>query len=148
MALKVKALVTQSCPTLCEHMDCSPSFSSVHGILQARILEWVAISFSRIFPTQGSNWDLPHCRFFTVWAIWGSPQVALVVKNPPANAGYVRDAGSIPGLGRFLGKGNGNLLQYSCLENPTDRGAWQAIVHRVTKSWIRLKRLSTHRGKH
>ena len=51
-------------------------------------------------------------------------QVALVVKNPPANAGDVRDAGSIPGSGRSLGVGNGNLLQYSCLENPIDRGAW------------------------
>ena len=53
-----------------------------------------------------------------------------VVKNLPANAG---DAGSIPGLGRSPGVGNGNPLQYSCLENPMDRGAWQAAVHRVTK---------------
>ena len=53
----------QSCPTLCDPMDCSPPGSSVHGILQARILEWVAISFSRgIFPTQGSNPGLPDCR--------------------------------------------------------------------------------------
>ena len=55
--------VAQSCPALCDPMDCSPSGSSVHGILQARILEWVAISFSRgISPTQGSNLGLPHCR--------------------------------------------------------------------------------------
>ena len=55
--------VTQSCPTLCNPVGCSPPGSSVHGILQARILEWVAISFSRgIFPTQGSNPGLPHCR--------------------------------------------------------------------------------------
>ena len=55
--------VTQSCPTLCDRVDCSPPGSSVHGILQARILEWVAISFSRgIFPTQGSNPGLLHCR--------------------------------------------------------------------------------------
>ena len=51
-------------------------------------------------------------------------QVLLVVKNPPANAGDVRDLGSIPGLGRSLGEGNGNPLQYYCLENPMDRGAW------------------------
>ena len=51
-------------------------------------------------------------------------QVALVVKNPPVNAGEVRDAGSIPGSGISPGKGNGNPLQYSCLENPMDRGAW------------------------
>ena len=49
--------------------------------------------------------------------------VALVVKNPPANAGDARDVGSIPGLGKSPGEGNGNPLQHSCLENPTDRGA-------------------------
>ena len=54
-------------------------------------------------------------------------QVALVVKNPPANEG---DLGLIPGLGRYPGGGHGNPLQYSCLENPMDRGAWQAVVHR------------------
>ena len=55
--------VAQSCPTLCDPVDCSSPGSSVHGILQARILEWVAISFSRgISPTQGSNPGLPHCR--------------------------------------------------------------------------------------
>ena len=64
--------------------------------------------------------------------------MALVVKNPPANAGDTRDVGSMPGLGRSPGGGNGNLLQYSCLENPKDRGAWQATVHRVTKSWTQL----------
>ena len=56
-------------------------------------------------------------------------------KGPPANAGDTRDAGSIPGLGRSPGGGNGNPLQNSCPENPMDRGAWQAIVHRVAKSW-------------
>ena len=58
-----------------------------------------------------------------------------VVKNLPANAGDIRDAGLIPGSGRFPGGGHGNLLQYSCLENPMDRGAWQVTVHNVTKSW-------------
>ena len=57
-----------------------------------------------------------------------------MVKNLPANAGELRDTGSIPGLGRSPGGGNGNLLQYSCLENPMDREAWWAIVHGVTKS--------------
>ena len=66
-----------------------------------------------------------------------------MVKNPPANAGDIRDLGSIPGLGRSLGEGYGNPLQYSCLENPMHRGAWRATVHRVTQSQTRLKRLST-----
>ena len=55
-------------------------------------------------------------------------------KNPPANAGDIRDMGSIPGLGRSPEGGHANPLQYSCLENPKDRGAWWATVHRVTKS--------------
>ena len=60
-------------------------------------------------------------------------QVALVVKSLPANAGDIRDAGSIPRLGRSPGEGHGNPLQYSCLENPMDRGAWWAIIHRVAE---------------
>ena len=55
----------------------------------------------------------------------------LAVKNPHSNAGVVRDTGSIPGLGRSPGGGNGNTLQYSCLENPMDRAAWQATAHGV-----------------
>ena len=61
--------------------------------------------------------------------------VVLVVKNLLANARDVGDLGSIPGLGRSPGRGNGKSLQYSCLENPMDRGAWRAIVHGVAKSW-------------
>ena len=57
-----------------------------------------------------------------------------MVKNPPADAGDIRDMGSIPGSGRSPGGGHGNPLQYSCLENPMDRGAWRAVVHRVTES--------------
>ena len=67
--------------------------------------------------------------------VWAS-QVALVVKNLPENAGDISDVGSIPGLGRSPGEGNGNSLQYSCPENPMDRGAWPAIVHGVTVSQI------------
>ena len=63
-------------------------------------------------------------------------QVVLVVKNPPASGGDIRDESSIPGLGRFFGGGHGNPLQYSCLEDPMYRGAWQATVHGVTKSRI------------
>ena len=62
-------------------------------------------------------------------------QGGSVVKNPPANAG---DKGLIPGLGRFPGEENGNPLQYSCLENPMDRGSWKATVHGVAKSCTQL----------
>ena len=68
----------------------------------------------------------------------------LVVKNLPANAGDIRDVGLIPGSGRSPGGGNGNPFQDLCLENPMDRGAWQATVHRVAKSQTQLKRLSRH----
>ena len=57
-----------------------------------------------------------------------------MVKNPPASAGDTRDTGSIPGSGRSPERGNGNPLQYSCLENPMDRGAWWATVHAVAES--------------
>ena len=59
--------------------------------------------------------------------------MALKVKNSPANAGNMR-SGFVPGLGRFPGEGNGNSLQYSCWENPMDRGAWWAMIHRVAES--------------
>ena len=71
-----------------------------------------------------------------------------MVKNPPANAGDIKDSGWMPGLGGFPGGGNGNPLQYSCLENHRDRGAWWATVHRVVKSWTQLKQLSTHTHMH
>ena len=65
-----------------------------------------------------------------------------MVKNPSANAADIRDVGLIPGSERSPGGGHGNPFQYSCLENPMDRGARRAIVHRVTKSQTRLKQLS------
>ena len=65
--------------------------------------------------------------------------MAVVVKNPPANAGVGRDVSSIPGLGRSPGGGHGNPLQFSYLENPMDRGGWGATVHSVTQSWTQLK---------
>ena len=61
-------------------------------------------------------------------------QVTLVVKNPPANAGDIKDMGLIPGLGRSPGGGNGSPLQHSCLENSEERGAWWATVHRFAES--------------
>ena len=71
-------------------------------------------------------------------------QVALVVKNLPADEGDIRDASLIPGSGRYPGGGHSNPLQSSCLENPMDRGAKWVRVHRVSKSQTQLKRLNTH----
>ena len=93
---------------------------------------------SRELPTVVASGLSPSARVQT-WApsltswvtlAWGSPG-SSGVKNPPANAG---DTGSILGLRRSPGEGNGNPLQYSCLENPMDRGVWWATVHEVTKS--------------
>ena len=116
MKVKSESEVAQSCPTLSDPMDCSLPGFSVHGIFQARVLEWVPVP---------------------------SPQVVLVVKILPASAGDIRNAGLIPGLGRSPGNGYHNPLQCSCLENPMDRGAWPAMVHRVPKSQTWVKWLST-----
>ena len=75
--------------------------------------------------------------------LWAS-QLMLVVRNPPANAGDVRDTGSVPVSRRSPGRGNSNPFQYSCLENPTGKEAWQATVHRVAKSQTQLEGLSMH----
>ena len=78
--------------------------------------------------------------FFKIFFLWGPflkvfivfVMASQVAQNPPANAG---DVGAIPGLGRSVRGGNRNPLQYSCLENSMDRGAWKATVHGVTKEW-------------
>ena len=153
----------QSCPTLCDPIDGSPPGSPVPGILQARTLEWVAISFSNAWKWKVKVKLLSRVQLLaTPWTAahqappsmgvsrqeyWSglpvpSLQVVLVVKILPASAGDIRDAG-IPGLGRSPGKGYHNPLQCSCLKNPMDRGAWQAMVHRVPKSQTRVKWLST-----
>ena len=75
--------------------------------------------------------------------MWAS-QVVLVVQNLSASAEDLRDAPLIPGLGGSPGRGHGNTLQYSCLENPMDIGAWWATVHRLAKSQTLLKRLNMH----
>ena len=66
---------------------------------------------------------------------FGASRVVLVIKNPPTNAEHVRDSSLIPGSGRSPGGGHGNLLQYSCLENPMDREACWATVHSFAQSW-------------
>ena len=95
--------------------------SSVHGIFQARILEVSMVP------------DLKQVSM-RLRASQGAP----VVKNLPANAGDAGDGGSVSGLGRTPGGGNGNPLQYPCLENPMDRGAWWATVHGAAESQTQL----------
>ena len=82
------------------------------------------------FPTFPVNYVVK-----TITSVIGASQVALVVKNPSANAGDVGDVDSICGNRRFPREGNGNPLQYSCLEKPMDGGAWRAIVLGVAKEW-------------
>ena len=103
MKVKSKSEVTESCPTLSDPMDCSLPGSSVHGIFQARVLEWGAIAFSKY-----NNWP--------------------ILKDM-----YIKHV-CVPTYFNVLGEGNGTPLQYSCLENPMDGGAWQAVVHGVAKS--------------
>ena len=89
---------------------------------------------------------LPRIGVYSTILSWSRLCVSrcvLVVKNPLANAGDIRDTGLLPGLGRSPGEGNGKSLQYSGLEYPMDRGAWQPTVHRVAKSRTRMKQLST-----
>ena len=116
MKVKSEREVAQSCLILFDPMDCSLPGSSVHGIFQARVLEWGAIF-------------LPTPVFF-------SSPCGSSGKESACNAG---DLGSIPGLGRFPGEGKGYPLQYSGLENSMD-----CIVHGVAKSWIRLSNFHFH----
>ena len=99
--------VARSCPTLCDPMNCT-----VHGILQARILEWVVFLISWGSSQPGDQTRSPALQ---------ADSLPAESQGKPVDAG---DMGSIPGSGRCPGEGNGNLLQYSCLENPMDRGAW------------------------
>ena len=83
------------------------------------------------------NYESLYCipvTYNIICQLWAS-QVALGVESLPASAGDIRDAGLIPGSGRFPGGEHGNPLQYSCLETPMDRGDWWDTVHRVAKSW-------------
>ena len=88
------------------------------------------------------NWKtLLRGRVDYDWVPIFGASLSSVSKESASSAG---DLGPIPGFGRSTGEGNGNPLQYSRLENPMDRGAWQTTVHRVAKTWIRLKQLSMH----
>ena len=120
---------------LSEHQGLFQWVSSSHQM--AKVLELQHQSFQWIFRTD----FLKEILSLTPYNL-GIPQW-LSSKDPPANAGDVRDTGSIPGLGISPGGGHGNPLQYSCLENPICREAWQSTVHRVAKSRTWLKQLST-----
>ena len=115
MNVKSESETAQSCPTLSDPTDCSPPGSSIHGILQARVLEWGATAFSNKVTSFPQAQGFPGGK---------------VGKELCLHAG---DLGSIPGLGRSPGEGHGKPLQYSCLENPTDRGVWRATVHGVAR---------------
>ena len=110
--MRVKSL--QLCPTLCDPTDCSPPGSSVHGILQARILEWVAMPFSR-GSSQLRDWTWIFC-------IAGGFVAVLATR-----------------VRKIPGEGNSYPFQYSCLENSMDRRVCRATVHGITKSWTWLR---------
>ena len=132
----------QSCPTLCDPIDGSPPGSPVPGILQARTLEWVAISFSNARKGKVKVKSLGHVRLLaTPWTAAYQAPGGAVVNRTPANAGNKRDLGPTPRSGRSPGGRNGNSLQCSFLEDPTNRGIWRTTVHGVAKSHTRL---STH----
>ena len=97
--------------------------------------------------TQLSGWTehIIHSTFVQIQRMHRVLQVALAVMNSVANAGDIRNTGSIPGSGRYLGGQYSNPLQYSCLMSPVDRGAWWITVHGVTKNCTRLRDLAnTH----
>ena len=125
----------QSCPALCSYVDYSLPDSFVHGIILAKILERVAISYSRGSSQPRdqtgdscisciSRWIFYHC------ATWEGFPPGSDSKESAYNAG---DPGLTPGSGRSPRERNGNLLQYCCLENPMDRGSWQATIHGVAR---------------
>ena len=114
------------------------------------------VSVQSCYSHRGANWLICSVQEYLSDSVtyemalpssWAS-QVALVVKNPPASAGGMKDLGLTPELGRSPGGGDGNPLQCSYLENPVDRGAWEAMVHKITKSQTGLKRLSMHAYMH
>ena len=131
------------------------------GILQARILEWVALPSSRgsSRPKDQTRISYISCTVRHVLYHLGSPGTnkssdstytemgfpgGTSGKEPTANAGDITDAGSTSGLGISPGGGHGNPLQYSCLENPMDRGVWWLTAHRVAMGQTQLKQLSAH----
>ena len=118
-----------------------PSLSSPLGDKRHHSADIFWLSPFSFYPSVSATVS-PHFSEIPV-CVWAS-QEALMVKNPPANAGDVRDVGSIPGPGRSPGGGDDNPFQYPCPENPMDRGAKRATVHGVAQSETWLKRLNMH----
>ena len=130
----------QACPCGVKLMFCFPVIPKNPFILsyfKFAVLKWISCM---VF----SSWKkFPMVKRCLFNLLNGASQVVLLVKNPPANAGDIRDVGLVLGSGRSPGGRHGNPLQYSCLENPIDRGTWWATVHRAIKSQTWLKRLNT-----
>ena len=157
----------QSCPTLCNPRDSSPPGSPVPGILQARTLEWVAIFFSNAWKWKVKVKSLSRVRLLanpwtasrvqiqvllpTSSQLWVFLCLSYLIVGTTASGGSdgkvstynVGDLGSISGSGRSSGEGNDYPLQYSCLENPMDGGAWWATVHGVTNSRTQLSNFTS-----
>ena len=130
----VYVLVTKLCPILCDAMDCSPPGSSVHVILQARILEWVAIPFSKGSSlTQGLKPGLPHCRNIPYHLSHQGSSELLLHRNPILQLGIHCLLLKEYRVQCKDGEGNGTPLQYSYLGNPMDGGAWWAAIREVAK---------------
>ena len=102
---------------------------------KTKVFFWFYKKQDASFQLQTHDYPFPHCEFYHTAVLTGFSG-GSVIKNLPVNAG---DSGLIPGLGKTPGEGNGNTLQYSCPENPMERGTWWATVHEVPTSWTRLK---------
>ena len=130
-----------SCPLLLLSFALIPHFIYI----SIYVCGWVCVSLKLSQTLSGKRQVLKN--FEKTLYFSKASQVALVVKNLPANLGDLGDAGSTPVSGRSPGEGHGNLLRHSCLENPVDRGAWEITVHMVAKNRTWLKRLSTQAHK-
>ena len=121
--------VSQSSPTLCDLKDCSPPYSSIHGIFLAKILEWAASSYSRV-SSQGSNLHLLYWRAdslpLNTWEDH-TPNKQQLLLSSYCLVAIIGTSLVAQWLRIHLGEGNGNPLQYSCLEKSMDRGAWQTF---------------------
>ena len=130
-------------------MDREAWRAAIHGVAKSRtwLSDWTELNWTyysslmSIYFKLRYNWQ--HYISFKYARYVGFPG-GSVVKNLPANAGDIRDSGSVPGSGKSPGEGHGSPFQCPCLENPMKRGTWRSAVHRVAKSWTQMKQLSMH----